>query len=134
MDMLKKFFPISFKYADTVANLIIGILIYLVGGAIAGTIAALLYRGIVTIHYSNKVVLKRSMMHTYKILITNGAVFAIVMMVFFVDTFNNISFLKLLFNGIVHSIWIVALYLVANYIFNKSAFKTLFELYRGRKV
>ncbi len=103
-------------------------------GAIAGTIAALLYRGIVTIHYSNKVVLKRSMMHTYKILITNGAVFAIVMMVFFVDTFNNISFLKLLFNGIVHSIWIVALYLVANYIFNKSAFKTLFELYRGRKV
>ena len=38
MDMLKKFFPISFKYADTVANLIIGILIYLVGGAIAGTI------------------------------------------------------------------------------------------------
>ena len=103
-------------------------------GAIAGTIAALLYRGIVTIHYSNKVVLKRSMMHTYKILITNGAVFAIVMMVFFVDTFNNISFLKLLFNGIVHSIWIVALYLGANYIFNKSAFKTLFELYRGRKV
>ena len=38
MDMLKKFFPISFKYADTGANLIIGILIYLVGGAIAGTI------------------------------------------------------------------------------------------------
>ena len=38
MDMLKKFFPISFKYADTVANLVIGILIYLVGGAIAGTI------------------------------------------------------------------------------------------------
>ena len=38
MDMLKKFFPISFKYADTVANLVIGILIYLVGGAIAGAI------------------------------------------------------------------------------------------------
>ena len=113
---------------------IVAIKFFGICGAIAGTIAALLYRGIVTIHYSNKVVLKRSMMHTYKILITNGAVFAIVMMVFFVDTFNNISFLKLLFNGIVHSIWIVALYLVANYIFNKSAFKTLFELYRGRKV
>ncbi len=38
MDMLKKFFPISFKYADTVANLVIGILIYVVGGAIAGAI------------------------------------------------------------------------------------------------
>lgn len=38
MDMLKKVFPISFKYADTVANLIIGILIYLVGGAVAGAV------------------------------------------------------------------------------------------------
>ena len=38
MDMLKKFFPISFKYADTVANLVIGILIYVIGGAIAGAI------------------------------------------------------------------------------------------------
>lgn len=38
MDLLKKLFPISFKYADTVANLIIGILIYVVGGAVAGAI------------------------------------------------------------------------------------------------
>lgn len=42
MDMLKKIFPISFKYADTVANLIIGILIYIVGGAIAGAVIGLL--------------------------------------------------------------------------------------------
>ena len=39
MEMLKKFFPLSFKYADTVANLIIGILIYLVAGAVAVAIA-----------------------------------------------------------------------------------------------
>ena len=38
MDTLKKLFPISFKFADTVANLIIGILIYLVGGAVVGTV------------------------------------------------------------------------------------------------
>lgn len=38
MDLLKKLFPISFIYADTVANLIIGILIYVVGGAVAGAI------------------------------------------------------------------------------------------------
>ncbi len=101
-------------------------------GAILGTIAALVYRSVVTIHYSNKKILERNQMHTYKILLSNGAVFAVIMAVFFVDTFSNISFLKLLLNGIIHSVWIVGLYLLINFVFNKSAFKTIFELY-GRK-
>ena len=42
MDMLKKFFPLSFKYTDSVANLIIGIIIYLVAGAVAGAVIGLL--------------------------------------------------------------------------------------------
>lgn len=42
MDMLKKLFPLSFKYTDSVANLIIGILIYLVAGFIAGALIAIL--------------------------------------------------------------------------------------------
>jgi len=102
-------------------------------GAIIGTIAALLYRGIVTVYYSNRKVLKRSQMCTYKILISNGAVFAIIMWIFFVDTFSNISFLKLLLYGVVHSIWIVGLYLLVNFAFNRDAFKTIFELYRGKR-
>ncbi len=36
MDSLQKIFPLSFKFTKDVANLIIGILIYLVVGAIAG--------------------------------------------------------------------------------------------------
>ena len=102
-------------------------------GAIIGTIAALLYRGIMTIYYSNQKVLKRSQMSTYKILISNGAVFAVIMLIFFVDTFSNISFLQLMLNGVVHSIWIVGLYLLTNFVFNKYAFKTMFELYRRKK-
>lgn len=42
METLRKLFPLSFKYADTVTNLIIGILIYLVGGAIGGAIIGIL--------------------------------------------------------------------------------------------
>ena len=42
MDMLKKCFPLSFKYTDSAANLIIGILIYLVAGAVAGAVIGLL--------------------------------------------------------------------------------------------
>ena len=42
MDTLKKFFPLSFKFAKDVANLIIGIIIYLVIGAIAPAILGIL--------------------------------------------------------------------------------------------
>jgi O-antigen/teichoic acid export membrane protein len=102
-------------------------------GAILGTIAALVYRGAVTIYYSNRKILGRSQMHTYKILLSNSMVFAGMMAIFFVDTFSGMSFLKLLLNGVVHSIWIVGLFILVNFIINKSAFKTIFELCRGKK-
>ena len=42
MDILKKLFPLSFKMTGSVANLIIGTIIYVVLGAIVGTAVALL--------------------------------------------------------------------------------------------
>jgi len=42
MDLLKKLFPLSFKYTKDVANLIIGILIYIVIGAIGGVVLGLI--------------------------------------------------------------------------------------------
>ena len=126
----------SYAIWEMVINITVSVIAIMymgICGAIIGTIAALMYRGIVTISYSNKNVLLRSQMATYKILISNGAVFIAVMSVFFVDTFSNVSFLQLLLNGIIHSIWIVGLYLLVNFVFNKSAFKTIFELYRGKK-
>ena len=41
MATLKKFFPLSFKYTADVASLIVGILIYIVLGIIAGALVAL---------------------------------------------------------------------------------------------
>ena len=41
METLKKYFPMSWKYTKDVANLVIGILIYLVVGLIAGAVIAL---------------------------------------------------------------------------------------------
>ena len=49
---------------------IVAIVYFGICGAILGTIAALVYRGIVTIYYSNKKVLGRSQFCTYKILAT----------------------------------------------------------------
>ena len=127
----------SYAVWEMVINITVSVVAILymgICGALVGTVAALVYRGIVTIFYSNAKVLNRSQMHTYKILISNGAVFVAIMVIFFVDTFSGVSFLKLLLNGIIHSVWIVGLYIVVNYIFNKTAFKTIFELYRGKKM
>lgn len=112
---------------------VVAILYMGICGAIIGTIAALLYRGIVTIHYSNKKVLKRSQMRTYKILLANGLVFTVIMAVFFVDTFSRVSFLKLLVYGLMHAVWIIGAYIFVNFVFSRSAFKTILDLYRGKK-
>jgi len=100
--------------------------------SIIGTIAALLYRCFASIRYSNKVVLGRSQFSTYKIWLVNGSVFLLVMAILFVDRFSGMSFFKLLLCGVVHSVWIVALYAVANYLFNREAFNTIFELYKEK--
>ena len=41
METLKKFFPLSWKYTADVANLVIGIIIYIVAGILAGALIAL---------------------------------------------------------------------------------------------
>lgn len=42
MDMLKKIFPLSFSFADTIVNLVVGIVIYLVAPALASVVLGLL--------------------------------------------------------------------------------------------
>lgn len=126
----------SYAVWEMAINIVISVIAIMfmgICGAIMGTIAALIYRSVVTIYFSNKKVLKRSQMCTYKILISNGVVFVAIMMLCFVDTFSNLSFLQLLLKGIIHSIWIVGLYLIVNFVVHRSAFKTILELYRGKK-
>ena len=112
---------------------VVAIRFYGICGALAGTIAALLYRGIVTIHYSNKRILKRSIFCTYKIIISNGAVFAVVMAILFVNSFGGLSFMQLILKGLTHAPWIVLLYLAVNFVVSKTAFATAFEIYREKK-
>ncbi len=102
-------------------------------GAIAGTIVALIYRSIVMIYYSNKKVLGKSVMQTYGCWIINGAVFAGIMMFFFVDSFANMPFLRLVLNGVIHCVWITGAYVLVNFVFRRDVFVTLWELCRGDK-
>ncbi len=111
---------------------VVAILKFGICGAIMGTIIALLYRGAMMIYYSNKKVLERSVFNTYKIWLVNLAVFAFIMVIFFVDSFSGLSFLELLIKGIIHFMWIVPLYIVVNFVFLRGAFKNLFELWRKK--
>lgn len=134
----------SGKFSETRSHAIIEMMINIVVsivaiikwgicGAIFGTVLALLFRGTMMIYYANKKVLGRSLFNTYKLWLTNGAVFALIMVVFFVDSFSGVSFGTLLIKGIIHSIWIVALYTAANFVFHREAFRNMSELYRRKK-
>ena len=111
---------------------VVAILIWGICGAILGTIVALLYRCAMMIYYSNKKVLNRSVFNTYKLWIVNGAVFAAIMIIFFVDSFTGLSFVNLLIKGIIHTLWIVPLYIAVNFVFFKGAFKNLIALRRNK--
>ena len=111
---------------------IVAILKWGICGAIIGTIIALLYRGAMMIYYSNRKVLERSVFNTYKIWLVNGAVFALIMAIFFVDSFSGLSFIEVLIKGITHFMWIVPLYIVVNFVFFKTAFKNLLALRRNK--
>lgn len=111
---------------------VVAILFFGICGAIVGTIVALLYRGTMMIYYSNKKVLDRSMFATYKLWLVNGAVFAVIMIVFFVDSFCGLSFLDLLIKGIIHSLWIIPLYVLVNFVFFKDIFNFLITLRRKK--
>ena len=125
----------SHAIVEMVINIVVSVAAILkwgICGAILGTIAALLYRGVVMIHYSDRKVLERSVFSTYKIWLVNGAVFALVMAIFFVDSFSGLSFFSLVIKGILHSLWIVPLYFAVNIVCFKGAVKNLLELWRNR--
>lgn len=116
-----------------IAVSVVAILYWGICGAIVGTIVALLYRGGMMIYYSNKKVLERSVFNTYKLWLVNGAIFVAIMVIFFVDSFSGLPFLQLLLKGVLHSLWIVPLYICVNLVLFKDAFKTLLEMWRNKK-
>lgn len=112
---------------------VVAILVWGICGAILGTIVALLFRGTIMIYYANRKVLGRSVFRTYKLWLINGAIFALIMAIFFVDSFSGFSFVPLVIRGMLHAAWIVPLYIAVNLVFCREAFQNLFELRRAKK-
>ena len=125
----------SHAIIEMIINLVVSVVAILfwgICGAIVGTIVSIFYRGAMMMYYSNKKVLDRSVFATYKIWIVNALVFIAIMLVFFVDSFSGLSFVNLLIKGVIHSLWIVPLYILVNFVFFKEAFKNLIALRRDK--
>ena len=126
----------SHAVIEMVINIVVSVVAILkfgICGAIFGTITALLFRGTIMIFYANKKVLGRSVFQTYKLWLLNGAVFLLVMLVFFVDSFSGLSFVALLGRGILHGTWITLLYVLVNVVFQREIFKNLWEQIRRKR-
>lgn len=101
-------------------------------GGIMGTIVALLYRGNMMIYYANKKILDRSLIKTYRKYIVNFTLFVIILMVLGVNSGTSASFAGVVLKCIIHALWIVPLYIVANLTIERGTISTIKEL--GRSV
>ncbi len=126
----------SHAIVEMTVNIVISVFAILkwgICGAIVGTIAALICRSILMIDFANRKVLLRKAFETYRLWIINGAVFALVMILLYVDAFGGVSPGKLVISGVVHSAWIVTLYICVNALMSPSCFKSLIALIRERR-
>ena len=102
---------------ETVINLsltVVGILLWGICGALLGTVAALAFRTVATLYYTNKKILSRSVMKSALPLLANCAVFAFIYIIFGTTHFCDLKFLPLCLHGILNMLRIVPLYFAAN--------------------
>ena len=85
-------------------------------GALAGTVAAIVFRGTVMIFFTNRKILHRSVMKTYVLWLINGTVFALIFFFYRTTHFSGMSFWPLLWHGVLTALWVVLLYAAANLI------------------
>ena len=95
---------------------VVGILLWGICGALLGTVAALAFRTVATLYYTNKKILSRSVMKSVIPLLANCAVFAFIYILFGTTHFCDLKFLPLCLHGVLNMLWIVPLYFAANVI------------------
>ena len=95
---------------------VVGILLWGICGALLGTVAALAFRTVATLYYTNKKILSRSVMKSVIPLLANCAVFAFIYIIFGTTHFCDLKFLPLCLHGVLNMLWIAPLYFAANVI------------------
>ncbi len=110
---------------------VIGIIKWGICGALAGTVAAIVFRCIVTLIYTNRSILGRSALRSFGVVAANGAVFAAIFAVFGAKHFCDMKFLPLCLHGVLNMLWIVPAYLLVNFILCPEALRAAVGKYKS---
>ncbi len=102
-------------------------------GALIGTIAALVFRAVAIIDFSNRKILRRSVWNTYVLWLINGAVFTAIFLIFGTTYFCDLRFGALLWRGVLHALWIVPLYLTANLALQPKRARLLLQMLKRKE-
>ena len=95
-------------------------------------LSAVLGVAVAVVLFVNRRVLGRSVFRTFSLWLIDGGVFALVFFVFRTDHFRDMRFLPLVSRGLLHMLWIVPLYVVANAVLQPRRFKGLLCTLKGR--
>lgn len=111
---------------------VIGIIKWGICGALAGTVAAIVFRNAATVLFVNKKIFGQSSWSSFSLTLVNSAVFAVVFAVFGTSHFSSFGFFRLCLHGIINMPWIIALYAAANAVLRPDVFKQLFNTVKGK--
>lgn len=111
---------------------VVGIRVWGICGALVGTVAATVFRCIVTVSYTNRKILGRSCARSFLLILANAAVFGGIFALYGTTHFCDMRFLELCLHGVLNMLWIVPAYLVINSLFCPEAFKAAVEKVKYR--
>lgn len=111
---------------------VIGIIRWGICGALAGTVAAIIFRNSVTVLFVNRRIFRRSAADSFLLTLVNGAVFAAVFAVFGASHFGSLGFWELCRQGLINMPWIATLYIAANAALRPDVYKQLLKAAKGR--
>ena len=125
----------SHAVAEMVINIAVSVFAILkwgICGALAGTVAAIVFRNVATTLFVNKMVFGKSPVGSFALMLANGAVFCGIFAAFGTESFCGMKFLNLCGVGIVHMLWIVPLYALVNFAVRPDVFKSVVNKLKGR--
>lgn len=110
------------------------ILVNIIGiyGVLIGTIIALLYRTTDIVHYANTIILKRNCIKILKNVIVNSILFLIVVLFSSFWKIDINSYIDFIIKSIILCIVIVPIFLIANSITNKNAFRIFYKIIKSK--
>ncbi len=119
------------SFIEAAINIIISLLLvkkYKLIGIMIGTIAAMLYRMIFHVYYTNKKLIKRKQIIFYKkFIIFSTSSFALIMLCKTIIPIDELSIFQWLIHGILYSIFFIITYYFISLLFFKNEFHTIKE-------